>query len=92
MNNNEMLGSQIPQIVAKITEVIRTRSDKKALWANMQSIIAIREAYQKIKVGKYNLFIKTVFVSLLDSPYFVLRWALHKLTFLFISKFTFFKY
>lgn len=36
MNNNEMLRSQIPSIVAKITEVIRTRADKKEMWASFK--------------------------------------------------------
>ena len=36
MNNVEILNNRIPEIVAKITSVIRSREDKKAMWASFK--------------------------------------------------------
>jgi len=36
MNNAEILNNRIPEIVSKITSVIRSREDKKALWASFK--------------------------------------------------------
>ena len=58
-------------------------SDKETLWRNMQEIISLRDAFQKLKSGNFCLFLKGLWLSLCTSPYFVCKWVVYKLSFFF---------
>ncbi len=62
-------------------------SDKETLWRDMQAIVSLREAFQKLKSGSVWLFVKGLLMSLYSSPYFLSKWIFHKLGFFIKNKF-----
>ncbi len=61
--------------------------DKEALWKSMLAIFSFREAYQQFKLGNFSLFLKSLWLSVYTSPYFVFKWVNFKLKFFFINIF-----
>jgi len=57
------------------------------LWKSMLAIFSFREAYQQFKLGNFSLFLKSLWLSVYTSPYFVFKWVNFKLKFFFINIF-----
>jgi len=74
-----------------VFNVQKFQSNKEALWIDMQVIVSLRGAFHQLKLGRSLFFIKVLFASLFTSPYFVCKWVMHKLRFLFDNMFALYK-
>ncbi len=61
--------------------------NKENLWKSMLAIFSFREAYQQLKLGNFSLFLKSLWLSVYTSPYFVFKWVNFKLKFFFTNIF-----
>ena len=66
-----------------VFNVQKFASDKETLWRDMQAILSFREAFQKLGSGDFCLFLKSLWLSMCASPYFVCKWVTYKLRFFF---------
>ncbi len=54
-------------------------SNREKLWRNMKAILFLREAFHQLNFHHFRLFLRPLFVALLTSPMFVLKWIFTKL-------------
>ena len=57
--------------------------DKETLWRDMQAIMSLRGAFQKLQLGNFRISFKGFLESLYASPYYVCKWLVYKLWFFF---------
>ena len=84
-------GNELNLLKHHVFNVQKFESNKEGLWIDMQVIISLREAFHQLKLGRPLLFLKVLFSSLYTSPYFVCKWVIHKLRFLFDNMFFLYK-
>jgi hypothetical protein len=70
-----------------VFNVQKFMDNKEKLWKNMLAIFSLREAYQQLKLGNFSLFLKSLWFSFYNSPYFVFEWVNFKLKLFFINIF-----
>tara|TARA_B110000008_G_scaffold208589_1_gene207426 strand:+ start:605 stop:1537 length:933 start_codon:yes stop_codon:yes gene_type:complete len=66
-----------------VFNVQKFASNKETLWRDLQAIMSLRGAFQKLKLGNFWIFLKGLLMSLHASPVFVCKWVMYKLTLFF---------